>query len=73
MNTLHRITTAKFCKQSGLSPTTLWRLSKTDKTFPKAVYILNKKLYHQDEVTTYIDSLERSEPTHNNLLPKGVA
>ncbi len=69
----HRIPTKEFCNQSGQSATTLWRKSKTDKTFPKAVYILNKKLYYQDEVTAWIEAQERTEPTHNNLLPKGAA
>ena len=69
---VYRISTKEFCKQSGQSATTLWRKSKTDKTFPKAVYILNKKLYRQDEVTAWIESQERAKPTHNNLKGAGV-
>jgi len=70
---IHRISTKEFCKQSGQSDTTLWRKSKTDKTFPKAVYIINKKLYRQDEVTAWIEAQERAEPTHNNLNCAGGA
>lgn len=62
-----RITSKEFSKQAGISSTTLWRLSKKDKNFPTPIYILNKKLWYQDEVTNYIESLERTEPTHNNL------
>ncbi len=65
-----RITTQEFCKQIGLSKTTLWRLSKKDKNFPKAVFILNKKLFRQSEVTEYIYSLEKAERGFNNLAPK---
>ena len=70
MQPITRITTKQFTQQSNQSKTTLWRKSKTDNTFPKAVYILNKKLYRQDEVTTWIEAQERTEPTHNNLIPK---
>ena len=52
----HRIGTAEFCKQSGLSSITLWRLTKSDKTFPTPVYILNRKLWYQDEVTKWIEA-----------------
>jgi len=67
MNPPVRITTNEFCKQIRLSKTTLWRLSKRDANFPKEIYILNQKLFFQDEVTAYIASLEHSEPTRNNL------
>ncbi len=67
---VHRITTQEFCKQSGQSSTTLWRKSKVDNDFPTSFYILNKKLYRQDEVTTWIEAQERTTPTHNNLTPK---
>jgi len=70
---IHRIPTKEFSKQSGQSSTTLWRKSKTDKTFPTPIYILNKKLYRQDEVTAWIYAQERTEPTHNNLIPKAQA
>jgi len=68
-----RIDTAEFCKQSGISKVTLWRMSKKDKDFPTPFYILNKKLYYQDEVTPWIEAQERTEPTHNNLNSTGVA
>jgi len=64
-----RISSKEFCAQAGISITTLWRLSKKDKDFPTPVYILNNKLYYQDEVTPYIEAQERTEPTHNNLVP----
>jgi len=64
-----RIPTAEFRNQSGLSLTTLWRLSKTDTTFPTPIFIVNKKLFYQDEVTTWIEAQERSTLTHNNLIP----
>jgi len=70
MQPITRIETKQFTQQSNQSKTTLWRKSKTDPTFPKAVYILNKKLYRQDEVTAWIKAQERTEPTHNNLIPK---
>jgi len=70
MQPITRITTKQFTQQSNQSKTTLWRKSKTDPTFPTAVYILNKKLYRQDEVTAWIEAQERTEPTHNNLIPK---
>ena len=70
MQPIHRIATPEFCKQSGLSSTTIWRLSKTDKNFPPQVYILNKKLYYQNEVTAWIEAQEQATPTHNNLIPK---
>ncbi len=70
---INRITTQELCNQSGQSRTTLWRLSKTDNLFPKAVYIINKKLYRQNEVTAWIEAQERTEPKHNNLIPKVVA
>lgn len=66
----HRISTAEFCKQSGLSSITLWRQTKRDKTFPTPIYILNKKLWYQDEVATWIEAMEQSEPSHNNLMVK---
>jgi len=70
MQPISRITTKQFTQQSNQSKTTLWRKSKTDPTFPKAVYIINKKLYRQDEVTSWIEAQERTKPTHNNLIPK---
>jgi len=70
MRPVHRITTPEFCKQSGLSSTTLWRKSKSDNDFPSPVYILNKKLWYQDQVTVWIEAQEQATPTHNNLLPK---
>jgi len=73
MQPITRITTKQFTQQSNQSSTTLWRKSKTDPSFPKAVYIINKKLYSQDEVTVWIQAQERTEPTHNNLIPKVVA
>jgi len=66
----YRINTQEFCKQSGLSATTIWRKSKTDKNFPTAVYIVNKKLWYQTEVTSWIEANEQLAPTHNNLIPK---
>jgi len=66
----YRINTTEFCKQSGLSTTTIWRKSKTDKDFPSPVYIINKKLWYQDQVTTWIEANEQTAPTHNNLIPK---
>ncbi len=68
-----RVSGKEFDRQLGVSSTTKWRLSKRDKNFPTPVYILNKKLYYQDEVTSYIESLERTEPTHNNLDCAGAA
>lgn len=70
MQPQYRINTQEFCKQSGLSATTLWRKSKTDKSFPTPVYIVNKKLWYQTEVTTWIEANEQLTPTHNNLAPK---
>jgi predicted DNA-binding transcriptional regulator AlpA len=67
-----RIDTPEFCRQSGLSSTTLWRLSKRDPDFPTPIYILNKKLYFQDEVIVWIQAQERTEPTHNNLMIKST-
>jgi len=73
MNIRHRIITPEFCKQSGLSSTTLWRKSKSDSDFPSPVYILNKKLWYQDQVTVWIEAQEQATPTHNNLIPKSEA
>ena len=70
MQPQYRINTQEFCKQSGLSATTIWRKSKTDKNFPTAVYIVNKKLWYQTEVTSWIEANEQLAPTHNNLIPK---
>ncbi len=70
MQVRHRIGTTEFIRQCCLSSTTLWRLQKTDDTFPKPIFIRNKKLYYQDEVTTWIEAQEKTELTHNNIIPK---
>ncbi|WP_084190919.1 helix-turn-helix transcriptional regulator [Methylomarinum vadi] len=66
----YRITDRKFQAQSGLSRTTIWRLSKTDPTFPKPVYIRGKKLWYQDDVTRWINSVEQTVAPANNLMEK---
>jgi len=63
----HRKSTSEFVKQSGLSAVTLWRKSKEDPEFPKAVCIGGKKLYFQDEMTIWIEANENDFPPHYNL------
>lgn len=70
MHVRHRIPTNETSRQTGLSPTTLSRKTKEDPTFPKPIYIGNKKLFYQDEVSHWIAANERSTPAFNNLHKK---
>ena len=63
----NRIPTREFCNQSGLSNVTLWQRSKDDPDFPKNFYIGTKKLYYQDDVSTWIESIETETPPKYNL------
>ncbi|NOR70430.1 MAG: AlpA family phage regulatory protein [Methylomarinum sp.] len=67
MQIRYRISTKELCSQIGLSPVSIWRKSKSEKTFPKPIYIGAKKLWYQDEVTVWIEANERTSPAFNNL------
>mgnify|MGYP000441519589 CR=1 FL=1 len=69
MNNNNLLSTAEVKKQTSLSNTTLWRKTK-DGTFPLPVYLGNKKLWHQYQIDDWLSENLKTEPTHNNLIPK---
>ena len=67
MRIRHRMPTKEACSQTGLSPVSMWRKSKSEEDFPKPIFIGSKKLWYQDEITEWIEANERETPAFNNL------
>lgn len=67
MKIRHRIPTKEVSRQTGFSPVTIWRKSKSDESFPDPIYIGSNKFFYQDEITKWIEENERTTPAFNNL------
>jgi len=63
------ISTVQVKLQTGLSNTSLWRKAKQG-TFPTPVYLGQKKMWYQFQIDTWLAENLKTEPTHNNLIPK---